>query len=113
RSLEAIFSNAKLLESPPPLPLGRGRPARSRSRRLADLLLQALAGVADSLVFVRIRRAQAPNFRRDLAYLLAVRAAHNNVCQLIQDRKSTRLNSSHVSMSYAVFCLTKKNADAA
>src|SRR5437868_13108268 len=24
------------------------------------------------------------------------------------DRKSTRLNSSHVSMSYAVFCLTKK-----
>src|SRR5699024_11417926 len=25
-----------------------------------------------------------------------------------QDRKSTRLNSSHVSISYAVFCLTKK-----
>src|SRR5438067_9185342 len=28
-----------------------------------------------------------------------------------QDRKSTRLNSSHVSISYAVFCLKKKNAD--
>src|SRR5207249_7772051 len=28
---------------------------------------------------------------------------------LIQDRKSTRLNSSHVSISYAVFCLKKKN----
>src|SRR5699024_11802098 len=26
----------------------------------------------------------------------------------IQDRKSTRLNSSHVSTSYAVFCLKKK-----
>src|SRR5699024_11947599 len=26
------------------------------------------------------------------------------------DRKSTRLNSSHVSISYAVFCLKKKNA---
>src|SRR5699024_11496603 len=26
----------------------------------------------------------------------------------IQDRKSTRLNSSHVSISYAVFCLKKK-----
>src|SRR5699024_11234909 len=26
------------------------------------------------------------------------------------DRKSTRLNSSHVSISYAVFCLQKKNA---
>src|SRR5690606_39909920 len=25
------------------------------------------------------------------------------------DRKSTRLNSSHVKISYAVFCLTKKN----
>src|SRR5689334_24190944 len=26
-----------------------------------------------------------------------------------QDRKSTRLNSSHSSISYAVFCLKKKN----
>src|SRR5207253_6922805 len=28
-----------------------------------------------------------------------------------QDRKSTRLNSSHVAISYAVFCLKKKNND--
>src|SRR5699024_12163713 len=28
---------------------------------------------------------------------------------LLLDRKSTRLNSSHVSISYAVFCLKKKN----
>src|SRR5690606_39295893 len=27
---------------------------------------------------------------------------------LMQDRKSTRLNSSHVKISYAVFCLKKK-----
>src|SRR5207249_10806933 len=27
------------------------------------------------------------------------------------DRKSTRLNSSHVSISYAVFCLKKKNVN--
>src|SRR5207253_6930782 len=27
------------------------------------------------------------------------------------DRKSTRLNSSHVAISYAVFCLKKKSAD--
>src|SRR5690625_5518960 len=27
-----------------------------------------------------------------------------------EDRKSTRLNSSHVAISYAVFCLKKKNA---
>src|SRR5258708_22593896 len=29
--------------------------------------------------------------------------------QLVQDRKSTRLNSSHQIISYAVFCLKKKN----
>src|SRR5437868_10504649 len=28
----------------------------------------------------------------------------------VKDRKSTRLNSSHVSISYAVFCLKKKNS---
>src|SRR5690625_171909 len=28
---------------------------------------------------------------------------------IYQDRKSTRLNSSHVAISYAVFCLKKKN----
>src|SRR5437870_9533406 len=28
--------------------------------------------------------------------------------QLCRDRKSTRLNSSHVAISYAVFCLKKK-----
>src|SRR5438067_5230257 len=27
---------------------------------------------------------------------------------VVKDRKSTRLNSSHVSISYAVFCLKKK-----
>src|SRR5690242_20854208 len=27
---------------------------------------------------------------------------------VVQDRKSTRLNSSHMSISYAVFCLKKK-----
>src|SRR3712207_8967332 len=28
---------------------------------------------------------------------------------LVRDRKSTRLNSSHANISYAVFCLKKKN----
>src|SRR5689334_23533395 len=28
---------------------------------------------------------------------------------ILEDRKSTRLNSSHSSISYAVFCLKKKN----
>src|SRR3712207_7267332 len=29
----------------------------------------------------------------------------------VQDRKSTRLNSSHANISYAVFCLKKKTSD--
>src|SRR5690625_2145412 len=31
-----------------------------------------------------------------------------NIKLLVEDRKSTRLNSSHVAISYAVFCLKKK-----
>src|SRR3712207_8157112 len=33
----------------------------------------------------------------------------NNLGSLLGDRKSTRLNSSHANISYAVFCLKKKN----
>src|SRR5690625_6419818 len=36
-------------------------------------------------------------------------AVFSPVEHLTQDRKSTRLNSSHVAISYAVFCLKKKN----
>src|SRR5688572_31220343 len=32
-----------------------------------------------------------------------------SVAERSQDRKSTRLNSSHCQISYAVFCLKKKN----
>src|SRR3712207_8746411 len=41
-------------------------------------------------------------------------AAQRNAAQLIDliraDRKSTRLNSSHANISYAVFCLKKKHS---
>src|SRR5207253_6614074 len=37
------------------------------------------------------------------------RADHaGETAQRVEDRKSTRLNSSHVAISYAVFCLKKK-----
>src|SRR5438067_6297698 len=40
---------------------------------------------------------------------LAVTSIHPQATWLFRaDRKSTRLNSSHVSISYAVFCLKKK-----
>src|SRR5207249_7647216 len=46
-----------------------------------------------------VERARAPRGRAAPRLLLG---------EAPQDRKSTRLNSSHVSISYAVFCLKKK-----
>src|SRR5690242_20993611 len=42
----------------------------------------------------------------------AARADRESVARAVreQDRKSTRLNSSHMSISYAVFCLKKKTS---
>src|SRR5690349_23432375 len=44
----------------------------------------------------------------DEAVLLALRALRERADVVCIDRKSTRLNSSHVEISYAVFCLKKK-----
>src|SRR5699024_12222761 len=44
-----------------------------------------------------------------LVFLLLLAPAGAIVYFMPGDRKSTRLNSSHVSISYAVFCLKKKN----
>src|SRR5256885_8423536 len=68
------------------------------------------------------RSAAAATARRVLASLTAVRMGFGLlssgwpspdalfVCtaRAIEDRKSTRLNSSHLVISYAVFCLKKK-----
>src|SRR5256885_12130693 len=48
-------------------------------------------------------RAQRPCWRRRYRPSTLWRSAH------LRDRKSTRLNSSHLVISYAVFCLKKKN----
>src|SRR5690349_22140467 len=47
---------------------------------------------------------------RNLVFLIDVSGsmAEPDKLPLLQDRKSTRLNSSHVEISYAVFCLKKK-----
>src|SRR5690606_40397430 len=47
----------------------------------------------------------APTFASSLAYYDGYRSAR---LPANLDRKSTRLNSSHVKISYAVFCLKKK-----
>src|SRR5690606_40976809 len=44
----------------------------------------------------------------DSAMREVVRRGTGIILYLRQDRKSTRLNSSHVKISYAVFCLKKK-----
>src|SRR5256885_4700493 len=46
----------------------------------------------------------------EVALQLLLQAAENHPRILIVDRKSTRLNSSHLVISYAVFCLKKKTA---
>src|SRR5438445_3174195 len=50
------------------------------------------------------------SWRRKLRWKFSTGRSRNNlpVRRKIQDRKSTRLNSSHANISYAVFCLKKK-----
>src|SRR5436309_11865123 len=43
-----------------------------------------------------------------LSYLQSLYMPINSITYTASDRKSTRLNSSHVKISYAVFCLKKK-----
>src|SRR5256885_3228751 len=44
----------------------------------------------------------------DVAAALSAAVVCRDRCGNLQDRKSTRLNSSHLVISYAVFCLKKK-----
>src|SRR5690606_40855641 len=54
-------------------------------------------------VRISLELLKQPNFTFDaLRYF-------SRASMLGRDRKSTRLNSSHVKISYAVFCLKKKN----
>src|SRR2546430_5939730 len=52
------------------------------------------------------REAKKPD--REAAYSLAAQNSPVEGSTLMPDRKSTRLNSSHLEISYAVFCLKKK-----
>src|SRR5699024_12800379 len=63
------------------------------TRRSSDLLL--------------VRITAQPHFDRNIFFpIFSAQLFH--LVKLLKDRKSTRLNSSHVSISYAVFCLKKK-----
>src|SRR5438270_8458757 len=60
-----------------------------RSRRQPSMALKSVRPAADATI-----RAPGP--------------AARTLFKAIEDRKSTRLNSSHSQISYAVFCLKKK-----
>src|SRR5690606_40140642 len=78
-------------------------------RCVVDMHVQTYAFVAKLLQgsavekFIMIIREQENNL------LLITQPHHAALSGTFADRKSTRLNSSHVKISYAVFCLKKKN----
>src|SRR5690606_41953348 len=67
-------------------------------------ILPRLAGAGHALGEVLLDERQLGDLVERLPELLA----HDHERRLELDRKSTRLNSSHVKISYAVFCLIKK-----
>src|SRR2546430_11457652 len=73
-----------------------------------------ISGDADPLAhapreLVRVLRLEAAEASEHDVLARAARARGTS-CSLASDRKSTRLNSSHSQISYAVFCLKKKKA---
>src|SRR2546429_825821 len=73
-------------------------------RSLFDTLVAARA--RDSLYHLRHARSAAKRCRRGSTFPQVLRRTADGPHL---DRKSTRLNSSHGYISYAVFCLKKKN----
>src|SRR5207249_11011471 len=76
------------------------------TRRSSDLIGRAISRLLPLLISTGVKlgwTSAKPSSRRRIAPRRFVRKSG-----LQGDRKSTRLNSSHVSISYAVFCLKKK-----
>src|SRR5690554_7452767 len=88
-------------------------------KRFKDLVLSAAAGECYSwrtnaygrLAEIIVLDQMSRNIFRDTPAAFAQDAMALTLAQEIADRKSTRLNSSHVRISYAVFCLKKKKLD--
>src|SRR5690606_42128108 len=86
--------------------LSHGAPDDLRSfptRRSSDLAKRLTDGASVAIKLLRTALAQDPRATDRL------RREAQALGLSWQDRKSTRLNSSHVKISYAVFCLKKKN----
>src|SRR5690349_23612066 len=59
-------------------------------------------------LFRSIAEAKPGNHLSDISHAVQSRVERDGLSVIRRDRKSTRLNSSHVEISYAVFCLKKK-----
>src|SRR5690242_21560197 len=100
------------MRRPPPSPLFPYT-TLFRSGRLDHSCLMILvpAPVAGPATGWSALSGRCRNFGREVGFLpldaLAEGVTHK--ANDLEDRKSTRLNSSHMSISYAVFCLKKKN----
>src|SRR5690606_39847216 len=92
-----------------------GDPPSSPARRSSDLF-RVQESLEQEVVLQRVDISDAKNVCNQRAGAGAAPWADGNALLLRpadevgddQDRKSTRLNSSHVKISYAVFCLKKK-----
>src|SRR3989442_6296163 len=83
------------------------RPPRSTLFPYTTLFRSDLAVVADGPPGNVFHAAFDPPAVQDAQARHSVQGGFHAACP--RDRKSTRLNSSHVRISYAVFCLKKKN----
>src|SRR5690348_17652491 len=87
----------------------RRRPPRSTLFPYTTLFRSAQVGAARQHAEPGARRVDERAVEAALVELARVHVHHVHVRADVLDRKSTRLNSSHPSISYAVFCLKKKN----
>src|SRR5690606_6545378 len=71
--------------------------------------VKQLASECDLMLVVGSPNSSNSNRLRELGERMGAPAYLIDDASQIEDRKSTRLNSSHVKISYAVFCLKKKN----
>src|SRR5437660_4820438 len=86
-------------------PLPAGTPALARAQ--IDTLLREVPGwTYDGKVIAKTWSFK--NYYETLAFVNAIAWLVHREDHHPEDRKSTRLNSSHVAISYAVFCLKKK-----
>src|SRR5207249_9044955 len=73
-----------------------------------EVLNAALGGLFSSRINLNLREAHGYTYGAWSAFIYRHRSPGPFWIRAgVRDRKSTRLNSSHVSISYAVFCLKK------